>query len=89
MRHTTGVPATIVMNAPHDLLATYPITPALPTARWRPAALLHTLYTWMSALTRPRTDKRQDTRPDFPRRETPTDILARRHTFLYACSLSG
>ena len=89
MRHTTGIPATLAMNAPLNLLATYPRTPALPTARWRPVTLLHTFSTWVSALTRRCTDERQAIRPDFPRQETPTDMLARKHTFLYACSLSG
>ena len=89
MRHTTGIPATLALNVPLDLLAIYPITPALPTARRRPVALLHTLSTWVSALTRRCTYERQDIRPDFPRQETPTDLLARKHTFLYACSLSG
>ena len=89
MPHTRAVPATMAMNAQHDLMATYPITPALPTPRWRPVALLRVLRIWMTSLTKRRAVESRWIRPDLLRWETPTDILARKHTYLYIRSLSG
>lgn len=85
MRQTNTIPATIAIDAQSNALTTGPLS----TPQWRSGALLHVLRTWVASLTRRRTDERQDIRPDFPRQETPTDLLARKHTFLYACSLSG
>jgi hypothetical protein len=83
MQQTSTMP--IAIDAPPDALTTR----ALSTPQWKPIALLHVLRTWITSLTKGRMYERQDIRPDFPRQETPTDILARKHTFLYACSLSG
>jgi len=87
MRQMKTVPAmmAIVIDAQPETLTTNP----LPTPQWQPRALWQVLRARVASLTRRRTDKRQDIRPDFPRQETPIDILARKHTFLYACSMAG
>jgi hypothetical protein len=86
MRHTTTA---IAIDPQAPLSATYPTRPTLQTQPWRPTALVHLLRTWMASVTRRRTDERREIHPDFPRRDTPTDLLARHHTYLYARSLSG
>jgi hypothetical protein len=80
MRLTTGIPATIAMDT---------TTRPLSTPWWKPTVLLHALQTWMTSVAQSQASVRRNIRPDFPRQETPVDILARKHTFLYACSLMG
>lgn len=91
MRHTTRVPRTLAIpiDAPHDFLTTYPTPPPLATPWWRPAALLHVLQTFVTSLTRRRPGESRWTRPDFPRWETPTEMFARKHPYLYIDSLSS
>ena len=91
MHHIPAVPQILArtLDAQPDGLPPALVPPVLPTPWWRLAALLHGVHTWMTAVTRRPPSARQDIRPDFPRQETPVDILARKHTFLYAQSLSG
>lgn len=91
MRQTRTVPVTmaIAIDPQPDPLSTSLTTLPLSAPWWRPAALLHVVHTWMTSVMRHHASERRGIRPDFPRQETPTDILARKHTFLYACSLSG
>jgi hypothetical protein len=91
MRHAADVPATLPtpMDAPHDLMPTSLTTPPPPTPWWWRAQLFHGVQTWMTSVAWRRVEARRDLRPDFPRQDTPVDILARKHTFLYAYSLSG
>jgi hypothetical protein len=80
MRLTTGIPATM----PTSLTMRPRSTPW-----WKPTALLHVMQTWMTSVAQSQASARRDIKPDFPRQETPVDILARKHTFLYACALMG
>jgi hypothetical protein len=91
MRRTTDVPTTmaIALDSQSELLPISLTTSPLSTPWWRPAAFLYVLRTWMTSMRRHQALTRQDVRPDFPRQDTPVDILARQHTFLYAYSLSG
>jgi hypothetical protein len=87
MRLTAGIPTTIAMD-------TQPIPTSLTirprsTPWWKPTALLDVLQTWITSVAQSQASVRQAIRPDCPRQETPVDILARKHTFLYACSLMG
>jgi hypothetical protein len=86
MRHTTTA---IAMDPQPPLTTIYPTTPALPTQEWRPAALLHVLYTWVTSFLRPSPFESRWIRPELIGWEAPTDILARRHTYLYIHSMSG
>jgi hypothetical protein len=61
----------------------------LSTPWWKPTALLHALQTWITSVAQSQATVRRDIRLDYPRQETPADILARNHTFLYASSLMG
>jgi hypothetical protein len=80
MRLTTGMPTTI----PTSLT----IRPrSIPW--WKPTALLNFLQTWMTSVAQSQASVHRNIRPDFPRQETPVDMLARKHSFLYACSLMG
>ena len=61
----------------------------LSTPWWKPTALLHALQTWITSVAHSQATVRRDLRSDDPRQDTPADILARHHTFLYASSLMG
>jgi len=91
MRQTRTVPTTmaIAIATQPDPLSTSLTTRPLSAPWWRPAALLHVLYTGVTSWTRRQASERRDLRPDFPRQATPTDILAQHHTFLYARSMAG
>ena len=91
MRQTQTVPTTMAraIASQPDPLATSLTTRPLSAPWWRPAALLHVLYTGVTSWTRRQASERRDLRPDFPRQATPTDLLAQYHTFLYACSMAG
>ena len=91
MRQTQTVPTTMAraIATQPDPLATSLTTRPLSAPWWRPAVLLHVLRPWVTSWTGRHASERRDLRPDFPRQETPIDILARKHTFLYACSMSG
>jgi hypothetical protein len=91
MQQTTGVLTTMAraMDTQPERLSTSLTTRSLPTPWWRPAVCLRRLQTWMRWMPRRQVSARRDLRPPFPRQETPVDILARKHTFLYACSLAG
>lgn len=81
--------ATVPIDEQHDLIATY-LTPSALLTPWRkPAALLHSLRDRLRSWTRRRTFESRRIRPDLPRWETPTDLLARKYPYLYICSLSG
>jgi hypothetical protein len=87
MQHTTDVPTPMAMPlaVTSDLLTTAP-----PATAWgRLATLLHSLQMWMTMVTRYSASARRAIRPDYPRQETPTELVARKYTFLYAKSLSG
>ena len=81
--------ATVPIDEQHDFTAIYPTTPALLTPWRKPAALLHALRNRLRSWTRCRTFESRWVRPDLPRWETPTDLLARKYTYLYIRSLSG
>jgi hypothetical protein len=81
MRLTDGMLTTIDTTS-------LPIRPRA-TPWWKPTALLHALQTWITSVAHSQATVRRDIRPDYPRQETPADILARHHTFLYASSLMG
>jgi len=85
MPMTTGMPTTIAMDTQPISLTIRPRS----TPWWKPSALLHILQTWMISMAQSQASLRRDLRPACPRQETPVDILARKHTFLYACSLMG
>ena len=80
MRLTTGMPTTIAMDTT--------IRPHL-TPWWKPTALLRVLQRWMTSVAQSQASVGRNIRPDFPRQDMPVDILARKHTFLYACSMAG
>jgi hypothetical protein len=80
MRLTTGMLTTI---------DTISLTMSPRSSWWKPTALLHVLQTWMTSVAQSQVSVRRNIRPDYPRQETPADILARNHTFLYAYSLMG
>jgi hypothetical protein len=61
----------------------------LATPWWKPTALLHAVQTWLTSVAQSQATMRRDIRPEYPRQDTPADILARNHTFLYASSLMG
>lgn len=89
MLHMTEAPATVPVDAQHDLTATS-LTPSLLLTPWRkPAALLHSLRNRLTSWTRRRAFESRQIRPDQPRWETPTDLLARKYPYLYIRSLSG
>lgn len=71
-----------------DALSTYPMTTPLPTPRRRRTLLANFLQTFVAACTRRRPLESRWIKPDL-RTETPVDILARKHTYLYIRSLSG
>ena len=81
MRLTNGMLTTIDTTS-------LTIRPLL-TPWWKSTALLHALQTWITSVAHSQATVRRDIRPDDPRQETPVDILARNHTFLYASSLMG
>lgn len=81
--------ATVPIDEQHDLMATYLTPSALPTPWRKPAALLHSLRNRLTSWTRRRAFESRWIRPDQPRWETPTDVLARKYTYLYIRSLSG
>jgi len=85
MRVTTGIPTTIAMDTQPISLTVKPHS----TPWWKPSALLHVLRTWMTSVAQSQASIHRGISPDFPRQETPVDILARKHTFLYAYSLMG
>jgi len=91
MRPLKRVPAPTALAL--DLQLTIPMpaptTPTHPTPPWRPTALLHTLGLWLAACLRPAPFARRGSRPELRGWEAPTDILARRHTYLYMRSMSG
>ena len=88
MLHMTEARATSAIDEQYDLL-TAPPTTALATPRRRPAALLYFLRNSMLSWTRRRTFESKWIKPDLPRWESPDDMLARKHTYLYIRSLSG
>jgi len=81
MLHTAAARATALIDEPHDRMATYPTTP-LPTARWRPAALLHVLHTWVTSWMRRGPVESWWLRLDLPPGEAPTDRLALQYAYL-------
>jgi hypothetical protein len=81
MRLTYGMLTTIDTTS----LTIRPLSPPW----WKPTALLHALQTWMTSVAQNQATVRWDIRPDYPRQETAVDMLARKHTFLYTCSLMG
>jgi hypothetical protein len=91
MRPLHRVPAPTALTL--DLQLTIPTpspTPAMrPTQPWHSTALLHNLCRWITACCRPVPFERRWIRPELRGWEAPTDILARRHTYLYMRSLSG
>ena len=91
MHHIPVVSQTLAraIDAQPDGLPPSLVTPVLPTPWWRLAALLHGVQTWMTAVRRHQASARRDIRPEFPRQDTPTELVARKYTFLYAQSLSG
>jgi len=84
MPRMTEAPVTVPIDQQHDFMATYPTTP-----RQRPAALLHFLQSLVTSWTRRRSFESRWIRPDLPRWETSTDLLARQYTYLYICSILG
>ena len=89
MLHMTEAPATISIDTQPDLMTTEPTTTPLPTPRRRPAALLHFLQTLLMSWTGRRAFESRWIRPGLPRRETSSDLLAWRYTYLYIRSMSG
>jgi hypothetical protein len=81
--------ATVPVDEQHHRTATYPTTPGLLTPRRKPAALLHFLRNLLASWTKPRVSESRWIRPDQPRWETPAELLARKHTYLYIRSLLG
>jgi len=88
MPYTTETPVTISIDTQPEHTTADPTT-LLPTPRRKPAALLHFLQTVMTSWMRRRAFESRWIRPGLPRWETPTDYLARHHTYLYIRSLSG
>lgn len=89
MLHMTEAPATVPVDEQHNLMATS-LTPALLLTPWRKsAALLHALRNRLTSWTRRRAFESRWIRPDQPPWETPTDLLARKYTYLYIRSMSG
>ena len=88
MPHMTEALATSAIDEQHDLMTADPTT-ALVTPRRRPAAFLHFLRSLVTSWTRTRVFESRWINPDLARWETPSDMLARRHTYLYIRSLSG
>jgi len=88
MPHMTEARATSAIDEQYDLLTAHPTT-VLATPRRRPAALLYFLRNCVRSWMGRHTFESKWIRPDLPRWETPNDILARQHTYLYIRSLSG
>lgn len=88
MSSMTEAPATILIDRQHDLIATSRTT-VLPTARRRPAALLHFLRHLVTSWTRGWAFESRWIKPGLPCYEAPIDLLAQRSTYLYICSMSG
>ena len=82
-------PATVdVMDHLSNTLSTPPTTLPLPTPQ-RLSRLRNFLETFMVSCLRRRPLESRWISPEQLRLETPVDILARRHTYLYMRSLSG
>jgi hypothetical protein len=82
-------PTALAMDLQLTLPTPDPTTPACLTHLWRPTALLHTLCMWITSCLRPAPFERRWISPEIRGWEAPTDILARRHTYLYMRSMSG
>ena len=65
---------------------TIPVTTSS-TPWWK--LLAHGLQTWITAVRESQASVYRERKNPYPRQETPIDVLARKHTFLYACSLMG
>ena len=91
MRPMKRVPAptALALDLQLTIPMPYPTTPARPTQPWRPTALLRNLCMWISSCLRPAPFERRWISPELRGWEAPTDILARRHTYLYMRSMSG
>jgi hypothetical protein len=91
MRPKQRVPAptTLARDLQLTIPLSYPTPPARLTQRWWPTALLRTLCQWLSSCLRPAPYERRWISPELRGWEAPTDLLARRHTYLYIRSLSG
>jgi hypothetical protein len=82
-------PATVeVMDHQSDTMSTHPTTLPLPTPL-RLNRLRNFLATLVASCVRRRPLESRRISPEQLRLETPVDILARRHTYLYIRSLSG
>jgi hypothetical protein len=77
-----------VIDHQSDTMSTHPTTLPLPTPRW-PSRLRNFLETLVGSCMRRRPLESRWISPEQLRLETPVDILARRHTYLYIRSLSG
>jgi hypothetical protein len=77
MRPMTGILTTIDTTSPttHS------------TSWWK--LLLQGLKTWITSLRESQASLYRDMPNPYPRQETPIDVLAQKHTFLYAYSLMG
>jgi hypothetical protein len=91
MRSMKRVPAPTALAT--DLQLTIPMpdptTAVRLTQPWRPLARLHDLCTWLISCLRPAPFEHRWIKPEICGWEAPTDILARRHTYLYIRSMSG
>jgi len=81
-------PATVRIDAQPDLL-TGPLMTPLPTPRRRPNIFLRFLQTLGMACTKRHPLESRWISPIMPRRETPTEILARQYPYMYIRALVG
>jgi hypothetical protein len=89
MSSITDDPATVeVIDHQSDTISTQPTTLPLLTPQ-QPGRLRHYLQTLVASCMRRRPLESRWISPEQLRLETPVDILARRHTYLYIRSLSG
>lgn len=88
MKHIPA-PTALALDLQLTLPMPSPSTPVRPTQPGRPTALLRDLYRWITAGLRPAPFERGWISPALRGWEAPTDILARRHTYLYMRSMSG
>jgi hypothetical protein len=88
MLHTSEALVTVPVDEQRDLIALHPMTFG-PMPWWRPSSLLRFLQTFVTAWISRRSYESLWISPDLPQWETPTENLARQHTYLYINSLSG